>query len=734
MGSWNLQPTELDTTGVHAAVLPNGEVLYFSYDMQDENNVDRCNWQLCDEDRGPITPMSLILSRNLFCSGHCWLGDGRILVAGGQSWNFFSQWNEGADHDIHTFDPKLSSWTKHPNMPAGRYYPTCVTLSNGNGLIIGGAWSRVPVNRVNHEAEIFDWKTNTLSPRIPFNPGFIEDLYPFLQLLPDKTEQGLLWIHSGKKARLFSLVSGTWLSSTFNTNNEGNRNYPKQGAPVLLPLLPEEGYKARILLVGGGSTTEEATDIAQIFDFNSEDPASSTYRDPLGGNPNHRRFMSDAILLANGSVLICGGAGHGSADDSHDPVLESEIFDPATETFHIDATINRQRMYHASSVLLPSGRVALAGHTEHWNPAHPSEDKTIDIYTPDYLTRGPQPSLQSVPLTIAYGQLVELVTPDVARIDKVALVRASTTTHSNNMDQRWIGLVIEQRRTDRLFIRVPNERALAPPGHYMIFIINSNGVPSVARFTFLDSELHSPDNVLSVDNWITIREEDEDVDTGIIYEPGDEYELKGEGEIWAGVWATGKNGPAGWHNVDHDSKFPLHEGSNAHPYALLGKFGDGEWFYVGSRLGPISYHQQDNRKLILRINDDSPGNGNGEFHCRVRVWRNSNVAQITISGVVANPPGSDVSNSIGEYVTLRNAGHRDVDLSGWRLEDTAGHKLFIIRPRTIASRASLRIYTGPGNDNEDSYFCGRLAAVWNNNGDNITLYSPDGQVRSTLSY
>jgi hypothetical protein len=77
MATWDLQAPELDTTGVHAILLPNGEVLYFSYDAAEENNVDRCKWQVWSEDQGPVEPFARIHPRNLFCAGHCWLGDGR---------------------------------------------------------------------------------------------------------------------------------------------------------------------------------------------------------------------------------------------------------------------------------------------------------------------------------------------------------------------------------------------------------------------------------------------------------------------------------------------------------------------------------------------------------------------------------------------------------------------------------------------------------------------------------
>ncbi len=88
-GKWVLQQKQLGhLAGVHAALLPTGKVLFFSYFGPKENDVNLSKWQLWQEGQGPLSPTSFDLGRNLFCSGHCFLPDGRLLVAGGQSWNF----------------------------------------------------------------------------------------------------------------------------------------------------------------------------------------------------------------------------------------------------------------------------------------------------------------------------------------------------------------------------------------------------------------------------------------------------------------------------------------------------------------------------------------------------------------------------------------------------------------------------------------------------------------------
>jgi hypothetical protein len=486
IGEWVLQQKQLDLAGVHAALLPNGKILFFSYFPPEEDNVNLSKWQLWQEDQGPLSPAGMHLGRNLFCSGHCFLPDGRLLVAAGQSWNSpFSQGIWGADHDIHTFDPTSERWSRHQDMPAARYYPTCVTLPNGIALICGGAWTRV-WNQANHESETFDWRSNIKSPPARFDPGHISELYPFLQVLPDGSPTGKLFVFSKNEARLFDLGSRTWGSNSFKTTSPGSRNYPHQGSCLLLPLLPEKPQQVRVMVIGGQGHDDEATNTVEIFEFDRTNPANSRWRAPAGGHMAQKRFMSDAVLLPDQTVLVVNGAGAGAADHSHHPVRETQLFDTGTETWKPLAPINRDRMYHSTAILLPSGRVLVAGNTEHWNPSNPVEDKTVEIFTPPYLQRGSRPRIAEAPSQLAYGQQFGIRSPDAGRIRSVALMRAGSVTHTNNMDQRYVGLAIVGRSADRLTVRAPQDGTYAPLGHYLLFIVNDDRVPSVASMVRLN--------------------------------------------------------------------------------------------------------------------------------------------------------------------------------------------------------------------------------------------------------
>ena len=123
------------------------------------------------------------------------------------------------------------------------------------------------------------------------------------------------------------------------------------------------------------------------------------------------------------------------------------------------------------------------------------------------------------------------------------------------------------------------------------------------------------DEQLIAELTLSVKESDLDVDTGLDVLMTDRLAINASGKIWAGVAFTGENGPRGWNNIDNDPKFPL---PGTHPYSLLGKIGT-QYFYIGD--GNQVNHSIANGRLLLRINDDTPGNGSGAFTVNIKVWR-----------------------------------------------------------------------------------------------------------------
>lgn len=157
------------------------------------------------------------------------------------------------------------------------------------------------------------------------------------------------------------------------------------------------------------------------------------------------------------------------------------------------------------------------------------------------------------------------------------------------------------------------------------------------------------------DQTINVPEKSSGVDTGIDIAPGNFFEFQASGSLWAGVWLTGANGPAGWNSVDHDPKFPLHAGLNAYPFSLIGRFGqDGDYFYIGRGLSRTKFNGNSPKRIFLRTNDDSPGNGNGSFSCRVLVSQNAAPAPNSIFVHQEVPAEMHPGKSYAASIRMRN--------------------------------------------------------------------------------
>ena len=88
---------------------------------------------------------------------------------------------------------------------------------------------------------------------------------------------------------------------------------------------------------------------------------------------------------------------------------------------------------------------------------------------------------------MTYNAPLAISTPNAGSISKVALVRLGAVTHSVNMEQRYVPLSFT---TDGGVINAtaPANANVAPPGPYMLFLIDSDGVPSVARMVRVGKE------------------------------------------------------------------------------------------------------------------------------------------------------------------------------------------------------------------------------------------------------
>ncbi|HEV3042014.1 MAG TPA: carboxypeptidase regulatory-like domain-containing protein [Candidatus Angelobacter sp.] len=432
-GQWS--PLETwPTRAIHTSLLPDGRVLFYSdYDEALQPHI----WDPATDTFAPTAAAPY----SLFCSGHTTMADGRIFIAGGHIADF-----TGYAHAL-IYDPFNNTMTQVPDMNEGRWYPTTTVLGNGDILVVSGEVNSNAV--VDPLPQVFQVASGTW--RDLTSAQLLQDLYPVMLVAPNGQV-----VNAGPQPQTRSLdTSGTGAWTNLATTQFGaSRDY----GPGLM-------YETGKILEVGGGTPPTAT--AETLDLNAAAPSWT-----FTGNMHFARRQHNAVILPDGKVFVVGGSSGSKFDDSANPVLPTEMWDPATGQFTVMASIAVYRGYHSTALLLPDGRVLSAGGNV--------GGANAQLYSPPYLFAGPRPSISSGPTSVGYGATIFIGTPDAAKISKIAWVRTSSTTHTFDEGGRFMHLSFTQT-TGGLNVTMPANGNLAPPGYYMLFLLDSSGVPSVAK-------------------------------------------------------------------------------------------------------------------------------------------------------------------------------------------------------------------------------------------------------------
>jgi hypothetical protein len=443
---------------IHMAMLPTGKVMFWQYDASSVGLWDPTTQLFSAAD---------LPNHNPFCSGHAWLPDGRLLVAGGHIQN-----NIGETRN-NIYNPFTNAWADNvPNMPAvpssptpppdtalrdGRWYPSATTLGNGDVLVLSGDMDYA--GNVNPLPQIYQPATNSwrnLTGAYKQLP-----LYPRTFLAPNGTVYSLS-DYGGNTHRLNTSGNGTWTTVT-NMNFDDRINY---GSAVMYDT-------GKVVFIGGG---DGPTATAETIDLNLPNPSWSN----TAGNMAQPRRQHNATILADGTVLVTGGSSVGGFNNSTGQVALTEIWDPATGLFTpVAPTSSVFRGYHTTAVLLPDGRVLMAG-GNHDSPNY-IENRNAEIYSPPYLFKGARPTVTSAPDVAELGRSIYVETPDADEITKALWIVPGSVTHAQDWTQRANVLSFTQVEGG-LAVTLPDDGNQAPPGYYMLFLVNSNGVPSVAEW------------------------------------------------------------------------------------------------------------------------------------------------------------------------------------------------------------------------------------------------------------
>lgn len=444
VGQWSAL-TSLPVIPIHSVMLPNQKILFWDRASAGSDIIPRL---LNTDGTVSSTPNPVF---ELFCAGQSLDAQGRAMILGG---------HDGADgYGLATtfaYDYATNSFTSHAAMNAGRWYPTNTAMPNGDTFVIAGSITPGVNNNV---PQVFEAKTETYRTLSGASRGV--PLYPMMFVAPD----GRLFNAGPNQNAAFLNTAGTGSWSAAISSAFGGRDY---GSAVM--------YDAgKVALIGGGYVTNTV----ERIDLNSATPTWS-FAAPMA----FPRRQINAVILADGNVLVTGGSKTPAFNDNAGAILASEIWDPLANTWSMGAAAAVSRLYHSETVLLPDGRVASLGGGHPAGATSGPNNFNMEYYSPPHLFKGARPTVTASPQSGAYGQTLFVATPDAATITKVHVVRLVATTHAVDMNQR-INRLSFSAVAGGLNVTLPANANLAPAGHYWLFVVKSTGVPSIGRLLSL---------------------------------------------------------------------------------------------------------------------------------------------------------------------------------------------------------------------------------------------------------
>jgi archaellum component FlaF (FlaF/FlaG flagellin family) len=470
-------PLDWPLIPLHVALLPDGRVMSFGTDEQG-NQTAQFVYDIWDPTIGTSATNAHNVLPNttptdIFCSAQTLLDNGKLLITGGDV--TVSGQRNYSSPDINIFNPSTNTLTAAGQMAYARWYPSITTLPNSDKLVLGGT---VTPNVGEPTPELFSsatgWKTLP-GISIPTDEWY----YPRSFVGADGGVYVIL--QNGKVMRISTDGTGV-MQDTGASLNSGYNFYPTT------MFLGANGNPFSVLAVRWNRDT-------QIVDISQNPPVVS-----WTSSITYDRRDGNLTVLPDGKILASGGS---SGETSlANAVYQSEIYDPATGTWTLDATAAMPRLYHSTTLLLQDGSVLSAG----GGAPGPVKNLNAEIYYPPYLylkdgsgNPAPRPTVSSPPPSIIAGRSFSLTVGASDTISKINLIRVGVNTHTFNSDQRLIPVQFTQSGTT-ITATVNATTKLMPSGYYMLFAFNSSGVPAVAPIIYVEPQPDLVPTSLSYDS------------------------------------------------------------------------------------------------------------------------------------------------------------------------------------------------------------------------------------------
>ena len=446
---------------IHVALLPDGRVL--SYGTDERGRQGGLHHAVWDPALGVGPEAHTVMlgdhPSELFCAGQALIaGTGELLITGGSITKYKPGGRNFGVWDVNLFDFRSNRMTAVAPMAYNRWYPTLLTLANGDLLALGGRDDK-------------DIPTYIATPEV-YTPGKgWRQLDTASSVEAYGTRTGGAWYYP----KAFQAGNG----KVFVLGNPGTMYYlDTSGSGAITKLttktIPGSNLWPTVMFAPDKLLSLRSKSRAIVVDLTAAEPIAKPT-----GNISQLRYYSNATVLADGTVVVTGGSS--VANQLVDVAYHNELWDPATGQWSRGAASLKPRLYHSAALLLPDGTVLTGG----GGAPGPVFKLNSEIYYPPYLFKkdgsgqpAERPAITTAPERVTWQQAFQLTVSTA--VSRATLVRFGSATHNFNADQRFIELSFNQTGT-AVTATAPQDANLAPPGHYLLFVFDSAGVPSIAK-------------------------------------------------------------------------------------------------------------------------------------------------------------------------------------------------------------------------------------------------------------